>query len=795
MLFHKHPYPANFAFASDLRPGKARIGGAKIDFAVRRLRDDVWHVAVSGPAGWAARESQAELDARPAKAGKTSLELLPGGGWVLRGSDGATLLEAPAGRALGKCGEASLFAFAAPEGARYYGLGEKMFGMERSGLRTNFWNTDVAADFHWRVWSEENPDPMYVSVPYLLVQVPGRGWVGLLLDNPFMTFACTAAEKVGRPDAGGHGAEDRLQAAGDEPLFWMGAYEGRPELYVIPGASAREVTRKLQALVGRTPMPPAWALGYHQCRWGYEKDQDLEMLNEELARYGFPCDALWLDIEYMDGYRVFSWNKAFFPDIAKTTAALERKFGRKLVPILDPGVKNDDAYGPKKDGDKADVWCRTPEGTPFIGRVWPGDTLFPDFSIGAGRAWWRDHLAKWARESGVAGAWLDMNDPATAHVDYDAMRFDRGLKPHSSFHNQYATGMARASREGFLKARPGERPFMICRSGFIGHNRYSAIWTGDNSSNAHYLQASIPCSVNLSLSGVPFNAPDAGGFMGNTTPQLMVDWYKAGFLFPFFRNHSCRGTIRQEPWNFDSEYRSVLLEYTRLRYKMRPYLYQLFAQQEEVGDPILRPVFYEFDSTPGAKLERLDAEFMVGPAVLQRPQVAPAVPVVVLPPGGWYSTIDRAWVEGDRTFEQWVGRETTPIYFREGEIVPMQPGEIGADHRWDGAKVELHVFLRRPREGVATKRAAGTDYVFDDGHTLDYRKGARSQFSVHAEIAEDGTLAISTALVRDGYGPAKAVSFVLYDDFPAVTVNGRKATPKAAKLRFAGAEQAVWTVR
>ena len=186
---------------------------------------------------------------------------------------------------------------------------------------------------------------------------------------------------------------------------------------------------------------------------------------------------------------------------------------------------------------------------------------------------------------------------------------------------------------------------------------------------------------------------------------------------------------------------------------------------------------------------------MVGPAVLQRPQVAPAVPVVVLPPGGWYSTIDRAWVEGDRTFEQWVGRETTPIYFREGEIVPMQPGEIGADHRWDGAKVELHVFLRRPREGVATKRAAGTDYVFDDGHTLDYRKGARSQISVHAEIAEDGTLAISTALVRDGYGPAKAVSFVLYDDFPSVTVNGRKAMPKAAKLRFAGAEQAVWTVR
>ena len=796
MLFHKFPYPANFSFASDLRPGKGAIGKEKVSLSVRRLKGDVWRLTATGPAGWAKNESQAEFDARPAASGKTSLAVLPGGGWELRGADGAVLLRAPAGHAFGKCGEASLFAFVAPEGARWYGMGEKMFGMERGGIRTNFWNTDVAADFHWKVWTDQSPDPMYVSVPYLVVKGPA-GWVGLLLNNPFATFASTATESAIRGQAVDRNNHEADRGGGDaeaqRSLFWMGAYEGQPDLFVIPGASLKEVTRKLQALVGRTPMPPAWALGYHQCRWGYEKEADLDMLNAELERWGFPCSALWLDIEYMDGYRVFSWNEAFFPAIAKTTAALQKKYGRKLVPILDPGVKNDDAYGPKKDGDRAKAWCLTPEGEPFIGRVWPGDTLFPDFSLPAGRAWWRKQATRWVAESGVGGAWLDMNDPAVGHVDYDAMRFDRGRKSHASFHNQYATGMAKATREAFLEAHPGERPFLICRSGFIGHNRHSAIWTGDNVSNSRYLKASIPCTVNLGLSGIPFNAPDAGGFMGNTTPGLMISWYKAGFLFPFFRNHSCRGTVRQEPWNFDSEYRDVLLEYTRLRYKMRPYLYQLFAEQEEVGDPILRPVFYEFDREPGAPFDRLDGEFLVGAAVLQAPCLedwAGGVQVV-LPAGGWYSAIEGGWTEGGRAFWQETARPTTPLYFREGEIVPMAPGEIGADASYDGARVELHVFLRRPAAGVATKRAAGTDYVWDDGHSLGYRAGARSQLSVHAELAEDGSLALSTALVRDGFGAPKAVSFVLYDDFPAVTLDGRTVSPKPATIRIAGVEQNV----
>ena len=794
MPFNKHPYPANFAFASDLRPGKTRIGAANVAFAVERLRGDIWRLSASGPAGWARNESRARPAARRTRSGKTALRIDAGGGWTLLGADGAALLSAPPGCAFGKCGEASLFAFAVPDGARFYGLGEKMSGLERGGLRTKFWNTNVAADFDWRVWTDGTPDPMYASVPYLLVKCRS-GWVGLLLDNPFETFACTAPERRG-PAAGhgsGEGSEDSLQAVGASSVFWMGAREGKPVLYVIPGASAREVTRKLQALVGRVPAPPLWALGYHQSRWGYDDDRDLDMANAELRRYGFPCDALWLDIDCMDGYRVFSWDRRRFPDIARTAASLAEKHGRRLVPILDPGVKDDDAYGPKREGDAARVWCLTPEGTPFVGRVWPGDTLFPDFSLPEARAWWRSRVAKWVRESGAGGAWLDMNDPSTAHVDPSAMLFGRGRKPHAAFHNQYATAMAEATREGFLEARPGERPFLVSRSAFTGHNRFGAVWTGDNHSSERHLRAMIPCCVNLSLSGIPFCAPDMGGFLGDCTPRLLVEWYKAGFLFPFFRNHSCRGKARQEPWNCDAEQRDVLLEYTRLRYRMVPYLYQLFARQEETGDPILRPLFYEFDSTPAARLETLDGEFMVGPAVLQCPKLSLSrtdAPLVTLPPGAWHSAIDGAWVEGDRVFVQETGPATTPIYFREGQIVPMRPGEIGADHRCDLRRVEFHVFLRRG--GAA--REARVEYVFDDGLSFDYRRGKRSRLAVAAAAGPDGSLALSTTLLADGYGPPRAVSFVLYDAFERVTLDGRPATARPSRFRFAGVEQNVWRV-
>ena len=779
MLFHKHLHPSNFEFVKSSKASKSSLGPDKVSWCVQRLRHDVFRITVKGP-GWEENLSQSELAIKPAQKGVASLDVAADLSLTLTDADGQVLLRSPAGQAFGKCGTASMFTFCYENSFQFYGMGEKMFPMERSGRRTNFWNTDVMADFDWRVYETGSPDPMYVSIPYLIVK-NGNAYVGLLYNNPFASFISTQPVNslFGKPIV-----ENDPSAS----VFWIGSTDGQPDLFIIPGPSLADVTRKLQDLVGKVPCPPAWALGYHQSRWGYESQQDVDAINYNLDRYRFPCDAIWLDVDYMEDYRVFGFDPKKFPNVKKTTAALAKK-NRHLVPLLDPGVKLDPDFPVFQSGEKADIWCKTPHGRPFVGLVWPGETVFPDFSIKAGRNWWAANVKRFASQ-GIDGCWLDLNDPSTGYVDYDAMLFDHGTRPHAAFHNQYALGMARASHEGFRKAHPNQRPFMLCRSGFTGSSKYTAIWTGDNISNNHYLRISIPCSLNLSLSGIPFNAPDMGGFGGDTSTQLMVNWYKCGFLFPLFRNHSAKGGMRQEPWIFDNDIIDILRDYTRLRYKFRHYLYNLFIAQEEVGDPILRPLVYEFNDTEALPLGRIDDQFMIGPAILQAPVVEGNCwnRSVVLPNTRWYSALDAAWINGGRTVTTDVPREKTPIYFREGEIVPTATGDILDDNRYDGSKVEFHIFLKKD-----SSLEAGTEYAFDDGLSFDYRQGRRSIVSVEATVSPDGILEISSALVHDGFGECR-MTFILYDDFPKVKLNGKSLIPERHVWRLAGQIQKTFRI-
>jgi len=261
----------------------------------------------------------------------------------------------------------------------------------------------------------------------------------------------------------------------------FGADQGQPNLYIIFGPSLPELTRKLQHLVGETPLPPAWALGYHQCRWGYESAADLELLDTKFREHGIPADGLWLDIDYMDRYKVFTLDKKHFPAPRQTFARLA-KAGRRVIASLDPGVKLEKGYGVCERGKQAKAFCQNPQGLEYVGLVWPGETLFPDFSQESTRTWWAKEVAQFAR-LGIDGVWLDMNDPSTAAVDNQDMLFNPGTKNHSSFHNQYALGMAMATRKGFQQAYPGKRPFQLSRSGSTGVGRYTTIWTGDNYSN------------------------------------------------------------------------------------------------------------------------------------------------------------------------------------------------------------------------------------------------------------------------------------------------------------------------
>lgn len=778
MYFRKFPHPANCAFVQTSRAGQARVGRTRLNARLDRFSDDIFRVRITG-SPWGANPSQAGLTPpRRSTRGSVAAHLDPSFALTLKDAAGHVLLRAPARHAFGVSGESSMFLFEHQEGDQFYGMGEKLLGLELSGKQSKFWNTDAFGDFHWKEIFEDRVDPYYASFPYLILK-RGNTYVGLLLDNPHATFMNTGATVQAA------GGQMNLGQSGLKAII-IGAERGPSDLYVLVGPSLPELTRKLQRLVGLTPLPPIWALGYHQCRWGYRSAQDLEELDRKLRQHGIPCDGLWLDIDYMDAYKVFTHHKGHLPNLDGLLKSLDAR-GRKVIPIIDPGVKQQKGYPVYDDGRRRRAFCLNPQGEEFIGLVWPGETAFPDFSLPAARRWWAGWVRKFAAR-GFRGAWIDMNDPSTGAVQNDAMLFNHGRAAHDTFHNQYASGMAVATRAGFEAAHPGKRTFVISRSGFTGISRHAAIWTGDNCANYHYLRQSIPTSLNLALSGVPFNGPDIGGFAGNTTPALMRDWQKAGFLFPFCRNHAACDTVRKEPWVFDALTLRILTHYIRLRYKLRPYLYQLFQQQAENGEAILRPLFYEFADTPSLPLGRIEDQFMVGPAILQAPVVWENATAreVVLPDATWWSVLEKRWLKGARKVKATAKPLQTPLYVRDGQIVPMAPGEP-RDNRYDGSRVEAHVFLRRG--GVGQARFT---YSWDDGDTLDFAAGKRSQVTLTA-TARGGTLHLETHVDSEACGRTR-VRFVLYDRFTRVLVNGREVQPRRGTWLFCGTPQPVWNV-
>jgi alpha-glucosidase len=737
-----------------------------------------------GP-GWERGESKAGLRSPQASAqpaGETTRLIVSADGSMrLEDHRGKCLLSSASGRFFGQCGPASIFEFLREEGDLFYGMGEKWTGLEHSGKTTKFWNTDVWADFNENsfIQSKPAPDPVYLSIPYLILRRRDV-YLGFLLDNPRATFISTGlrvsiADQMDVTPAGeefaeaiikgAEKAEERTHAA-PHGFLHLGCEEGQPNLYIIVGPSLAELTRKMQKLMGTTPRPPVWALGYHQCRWGYESERDLVELDSEFRKHAVPVDGLWLDIDYMRGYRVFTFESKHFPHPEDAIARLAKN-GRKVVPIIDPGVKLDKAYDVYQRGRKEMAFCLNPQRKEFVGLVWPGETVFPDFSLGTARQWWAREVARFVRR-GIQGAWLDMNDPATGPADNKDMLFDRGRKDHASYHNQYALGMAMATREGFLQAHPDLRPFLLSRSGFTGSNRYTAIWTGDNYSNYIHLRNSIPTTLNLALSGIPFNGPDIGGFGGDTTPELMIDWFKAGFLFPFFRNHSFKDTRRQEPWAFGGRVLKVLRRYIRLRYRFRPYLYQLFLEHERTGEAILRPLFYDFPDTSERPLGLVDDQFMVGPRVLQAPFVEERQKsrAVILPgKDRWYDLTEGAWREGENKIQVPARYSDTPIYVRDGSILPL--ARLGPEsNTFHGGQVDFHVF-------ISADGAASTRYEFDDGTTFAFQKGISTEVEITAERTKDG-LAIASRVLRDSAGPPK-FTFTAPAEIRRMTINGHKA--------------------
>ena len=544
----------------------------------------------------------------------------------------------------------------APQDEAYYGFGEKTGPLNKRGRRMVFWNTDPY-DPAWGGYAPD-ADPIYQSIPFFVGLRDGRAY-GVFTDDPRRLEMDVAAAAPGV-----------VTIASPGPSL---------DQYVFVGPALADVVRRYTALTGRPPLPAAWTLGLHQSRWGYDAAQARAVA----ARYrdeGIPADGLWLDIQHMRGFRTFTWDPVDHPDPAAFVADLAALHFRTIV-IADPCLAEDPAWDIYAAAVAGDHLLGRPDGGIYVGSAWPGACAFPDFTAARTRDWWAD-LVERPLAVGVAGIWLDVNEPTTFDQPTvsNAVPVDGDGDPQTmaEAHNVYALNEAKATWEGFRRAAPDRRPFLLSRAGYAGIQRYAAVWTGDVPSTWHGLAESLPMMLNLGLSGVPFVGSDVGGYAGGASPELFARWMELGAASPFLRVHTTRDAPDQEPWQFGTEVRDLSRIVTTWRYGLLPYLYSLFAEANRTGAPVLRPLVWSFPDDPAAR-DRGD-HALLGPWLLLAPVLTEGATTraIHLPPGRWFEFASGAVRDGG-DFETGVTLAALPIWVREGAIVPRRDPQSWID--------------------------------------------------------------------------------------------------------------------
>ncbi len=585
------------------------------------------------------------------------------------------------------------------DGERFIGLGEKGGNLDRRGSAYTNWNTDA---FRYT----NNTDPLYASVPFYIGVHHGLAY-GLFFDNSYQS--------------------DFNFGASNNRFSSFSAQGGEMNYYFIYHPRVADIIGSYTALTGRMPLPPLWSLGYQQNRYSYYPEAEVMRIAHTLREKKIPADGITLDIHYMDAYKLFTWDKARFPDPAGMTAKLD-KMGIKTTVIVDPGIKVEKGYGAYERGVKDDVFLKYADGSYYTGEVWPGWCNFPDFTSEKGRAWWRQEVRTYA-SSGVAGLWNDMNEISTwggkmpNNVLFD---YDGAPTTHKQGHNVFALEMARSSYEG-MKAATGKRPFMLTRSGFAGLQRYSAIWTGDNTAAEDHMLLGVRLLNSLGVSGVPFTGMDIGGFTGVPTQSMYARWMQIGAFTPYFRNHAAIDSKSSEPWTFGTEVLDVSRQYIDLRYRLLPYLYSAFHDAASSGEPVMRTLAIDYTYDPKVYDLAYQNEYGFGKAFLVAPfDSTKEFGKVYFPAGKWYDLYTDALQDGgrERTLELSVPR--LPVYVKESSIVPVQTLVQSTAER-PGDTLALHVY-----KGDVDNR---TSYYEDDGITFAYEKGEYYQRAMSYDAA------------------------------------------------------------
>ena len=581
------------------------------------------------------------------------------------------------------------------DGESYYGLGDKPNHVNLKGRRYDNWVTDSYA-------YGKDTDPIYKAIPFYTGLHHGKAY-GIFFDNTFKTSFDFAHERR------------------NVTSFW--AQGGEMNYYFFYGPKMTDVVESYTDLTGKPhQLPPLWALGFHQCKCSYYPEVRVKEITNKFRELEIPCDAIYLDIDYMDGFRCFTWNKDYFPDPKKMVKELLEK-GFKTVAIIDPGIKIDKDYPVFQEAIENDYFCRRADGDYMKGKVWPGQCYFPDFTNSEVRDWWSGLFKELIEETGIKGVWNDMNEPAVMEVPNktfpDDVRHDYDGNPcsHRKAHNVYGMQMARATYQGLKKYSYPKRPFVITRAAYSGTQRYTSTWTGDNVATWEHLWIANIQAQRLAMSGFSFAGSDIGGFAEQPSGELFARWVQLGVFHPFFRVHSSGDHGDQEPWAFGEDITAIVKKYIEIRYQLLPYLYTAFWNYADHGTPILKSLVL-YDQEDVQTHYRTD-EFIFGEHILACPVLEGNARGrrMYIPRGNWYNFWTDEVVNGGK--ELWVEADidVMPIYIKEGAIIPKFPvqqyvGEKKID------EVTLDVYYKEGKE---------SSQLFSDAQDgYDYTKGRYS---------------------------------------------------------------------
>jgi alpha-glucosidase len=649
---------------------------------------------------------------------------------------------------------------AKPTNDHFFGLGDKPGPLDRAGEAFTMWNTD---SFGW----QESTDPIYKSIPFFLEMHDGRT-LGVLFDNTYRTFF-----DLGRRDPS---------------QYTFSAPSGPLDYYILYGPDPKQVVEAYAWLTGPTPLPPLWALGYQQSRYTYTPRAQVEEVATRLRRDKIPADGIWLDIDYQYKNRPFTVDPTTFPDFPGLIHNLAAEHLHTIV-IADLHIADapDQGYHPYDSGIAGDQFVKL-NGKAYVGNVWPGPSLFPDFTQATTRTWFAS-LYKDFVNDGVAGFWDDMNEPAVFTYPTKTMPDDvahrisgeeaEGFSPrtalHTEIHNVYGMENSRATMEGELTLRPNLRPYVMTRATYAGGQRYAVTWTGDNLATWNHLRMTTPQLLNLGLSGFSLAGADVGGFGGSPSPDLLTKWLMLAAFQPIDRDHAAKGTRPHEPWVDGPEQEDIRRRYINQRYLLMPYLYTTAEETSRTGIPIIRPLFLEYPHAT-ADNHPLDSdapgEFFFGPSILvaESPLPDDVAPYRVhLPPGVWYdywtgAKLDRR--ETLTTHDLEIRDPTSkgkphlpplmvhpalgdlPIYVHAGAIIPLQPLVQSTDEKPNGP-LTLRVYV--PADGSASDCAG--DLYTDDGLTFDFRHGAYLRLHLTCSMAPDGALTLNIPAREGDFHP------------------------------------------